>query len=80
MIFTKEEFKNEWENNPNCIITFNDCADCAKAWGLLSMPRCAPIEYVRYKVLCAAGCSDAEEYNPDNLKNCIEDFNFLNNK
>lgn len=49
MIFTKEEFKNEWENNPNCVITFGDCADCAKAWGLLSMPRCAPVKYVRYK-------------------------------
>ena len=66
MIYTKEEFKNEWENNPNCTITFDDCADCAKDWGLFSMPKRVSINYVRYKVLCAAGCSDAEEYNSDN--------------
>ena len=64
MIYTKKEFKNEWEKTP-CKITFDDCADCAKAWGLFSKPKCAPINYVRYKVLCAAGCLDAEEYNPD---------------
>lgn len=64
MIYTKEEFKNEWENNSDCKITFDDCADCAKAWGLFSTPRCCRIEVVRYEVLRAANCIDAEEYNP----------------
>ena len=67
MIYTKEEFKKLWEDDePSSGITFDDIADCAKNWGLFSKPRCCPILLVRYKVLCAAGCSDAEEYNPCN--------------
>jgi hypothetical protein len=66
MIYTKEEFKNEWENNPDCKITFDDCADCAKDWGVISNPKYHPIEEVRHAVLRAANCIDAEEYNPDN--------------
>lgn len=67
MIYTKEEFKKLWEaNEEGSGITFEDIADCAKNWGLFSMPKCCHIHLVRYKVLCAASCSDAEEYNPCN--------------
>ena len=34
-------------------------------WGLGTSPRTKRIDYVRYKVLTAAGTVDAEEYNPD---------------
>ena len=64
MIYTKKDFKKEWENNPECNITFDDCADCAQAWGILTRPRCCKMELVRYEVLRAANCIDAEEYNP----------------
>lgn len=62
---TREEFKARWEQ-PNCDITFDDVADCAKKWGLFDRPRCYPLNIVRYRVLIEAGCSDAEEYNPFN--------------
>ncbi len=60
---TREEFKQRWDS-PDCDITFDEVADCAKEWGLFERPRINPINTVRYKVLVAAGCSDAEEYNP----------------
>jgi hypothetical protein len=60
---TREEFKARWES-PNCDITYEDVANCAKEWGLYSMPRCSPLDQVQYRVLVEAGCSDAEEYNP----------------
>lgn len=65
MIYTKEEFRKEWDENPECSITFNDIADCAEAWGLFRRARCWDILMVRYKVLVAANCSDASEYNPE---------------
>ena len=61
---TKEEFKKRW-NAPNCDITFDDIADCAKEWGLHSKPKCFPVDAVRYGVLVAAGCEDAEDYRPE---------------
>lgn len=62
---TREEFKARWESNDNGGgITFNDIAECAKAWGLYATPRTAQIDVVRYRVLVAAGCSDAEEFKP----------------
>lgn len=63
MVYTKEGFKKEWLK-PDCAITFDDIADCAKAWGVSYQPRCCRIDYVRYRILLAAGCPDAEEYNP----------------
>ena len=63
MIYTKEEFKKKWEN-PNNEITFDDCADCAQAWGLVQKPRCCRPDTILYMVLKAAECSDAEEYCP----------------
>lgn len=66
MFFTKEEFKRLWEATDNGSgITFDDIADCAKAWGISSSPRTRPIDEIRYKVLIAAQVNDAEEYNPN---------------
>ena len=67
MKYTKKQFKKLWEaNDEGSGITFDDIADCAKDWGLFSMPKCCPIDIVRYRVLCTAKCVDAEEYNPFN--------------
>ena len=69
MVYTKEEFKKLWETGEDGSgITFDDIAECAKEWGLYSHPKCCSILMVRYKVLLAAKCLDAEEYNPDKLK------------
>ena len=65
MVYTKEEFKKEWSKK-DCKITFDDIADCAKAWGISSNPKIRPIHQIRYLVVKAAGCPDAEEWNPDN--------------
>lgn len=66
MVYTKEEFKRLWEANDNGSgITFDDIADCAKAWGISSSPRTRPIDEIRYQVLKAAQTNDAEEYNPN---------------
>ena len=55
MIYTKEEFKRLWESNANGGgITFDDIADCAKAWGLFSKPKCCAIDTVVYSVCKAA--------------------------
>ena len=60
---TKDEFRFRW-NKDDCDITFDEVAECAKEWGLYNHPRCCPMEEVRYRVLLAAGCEDAEKYNP----------------
>ena len=40
MIYTKEEFKKLWEaDDEGSGITYDDIADCAKAWGLYETPR-----------------------------------------
>ena len=66
MAMTKEEFKQRWESNADGGgITFDDIADCAKAWGLFITPRINPIDRVRYRVLVAAGTVDAEEFKPE---------------
>ena len=63
---TPEEFKKRWESNDNGGgITFDDMADCAKSWGLFSVPRTCNIENVRYAVLKKAGTEDAEDYKPE---------------
>jgi hypothetical protein len=66
MTYTKKKFQEEWAKE-DCEITFGDIADCAKAWGICGNPRCCPILTVRYEVVKAAGCPDAEDYNPVNL-------------
>ncbi len=66
MVYTKEKFKELWESDESGGgITYNDCADCAKAWGLYSMPRCANMRYVVYDVCKEAGVSEPEM--PENL-------------
>lgn len=60
---TKKEFKQRWESNDDGGgITFEDIAECAKAWGITSTPRIKQIDYLRYQVLKAAGVDDAEDY------------------
>jgi hypothetical protein len=59
MIYTKEEFKRRWDSNEKSdVITYNDIADCAKAWGLYSTPKICPIDDVYDAVLAAANCND----------------------
>lgn len=63
---TKEEFKKLWEaNDVGSGITFDDIAECAKAWGISSNPRTRPMDDITYHVLKAADVCDAEEYNPN---------------
>lgn len=65
-MMTKQQFKSRWESDDNGGgITFDDIADCAKAWGLFSTPRTCRIDLVRYRVLKAAGTVDAEEFAPE---------------
>ena len=60
MVYTKEEFKRLWEaDESGGGITNDDCADCAKAWGLYSIPRCARIDEVVYRVCEAAGAKES---------------------
>ena len=65
MTMTKEEFKRRWEKDENGDgITFDDIADCAKAWGLFPIPRICQIDKVRYAVLKTAGTNDCEDFKP----------------
>lgn len=64
MVYTKEDFKRLWEaNSCGSGITYDDIADCAKAWGISSYPRTRPIDEITYRVLKAAQVNDAEDYN-----------------
>lgn len=59
MVYTKEQFKTLWDSSPDGGgITNGDCADCAKAWGLCSNPRCMPVSRVVDMVCEAAGVND----------------------
>ena len=59
MTYTKEEFKRLWDSSPDGGgITNDDCADCAKAWGLCSNPRCMRVDRVVAMVCKAAGVDD----------------------
>lgn len=71
MVYTKEKFKELWEaNSCGSGITYDDIAECAKAWGISSHPRTRPIDEITYKVLKAAQTNDAEEYNPNPTPQC----------
>ena len=75
MVYTKEEFKRLWETDEYVPApTYDDIADCAKAWGISSCPRTRPINEITYKVLKAAGVSEAEDYNPDPTPKKIEEI------
>ena len=57
MEYTKEKFKELWDSNDDGGgITYDDIADCAKAWGLYSAPKIHKISEVAKKVVEAAGC------------------------
>ena len=57
MAMTKEEFRERWDSDENGGgITYDDIADCAKAWGLFATPRIHDIKKVRDAVVKAAGC------------------------
>ena len=61
---TKEEFKQKWDSNDaGGGITFDDIAECAKAWGLYSTPRTRPIYEVCAAVLHAANTTDWIEWH-----------------
>lgn len=62
MVYTKEEFYDLWHAE-YCPITFDDCADCAKAWGLCSNPRCHDIIEIRDMVVKAAEEIAPKHYN-----------------
>lgn len=60
---TPEEFKKRWESNDDGGgITIDDIAECAKAWGIASIPRTQPIEKILYRVLKHAKTEDAKYY------------------
>lgn len=57
MALTKEQFKELWDSNDEGGgITYDDIADCAKAWGLFSSPRTHQIDKVKDAVVKAAEC------------------------
>ena len=57
MIYPKEVFKRLWDlDDEGGGITFDDVADCAKAWGLYSTPKIYSLGKVRDAVLKAAHC------------------------
>jgi hypothetical protein len=52
----KAEFKRRWEKPDGGGITFDDIADCAKAWGLFPQPKSrSAIGKIHEAVLKAAG-------------------------
>ena len=55
---TKAEFAERWDKDDTGDgITFDDIADCAKAWGLFIRPRIHPIHDVRDAVVKASGAT-----------------------
>lgn len=63
---TKQEFKARWESNDQGGgITFDDIAECAVAWGIISTPRIWSLNDIRYAVLKAANTVDSEDFNPN---------------
>lgn len=52
---TPTEFKTRWNSNDEGGgITFDDIANCAKAWGLYTQPRIRPMQEVVDAVLTKA--------------------------
>lgn len=63
---TKQEFKTRWESDENGGgITFDDIANCAKAWGISQFPRCSPIHRITHLVLTAANTVDCDEWSEE---------------
>lgn len=56
---TKEEFAKRWDSDENGGgITYDDIADCAKAWGLFDKPKTRNIQEVVSAVVKASGAKD----------------------
>lgn len=54
---TKKQFKKRWDSNDEGGgITFDDIADCARAWGICSSPKAGPMNEITEKVVKAAEC------------------------
>lgn len=65
MIYTKEEFKIIWDSeNDDDIITNDDIADCADAWGIYRNADWIKYNYeeVFYNVLEVANCRFKSRY------------------
>lgn len=57
-VMTRQEFAERWSSDENGGgITWDDIAECAKAWGLCSKPKTMEMNKVRELVLQAAGLS-----------------------
>jgi hypothetical protein len=57
MKYTKAKFREMWDSDDNGGgITWDDVADCAKAWGLYSAPMIHPMHEVLMAVCEAAKC------------------------
>lgn len=56
---TRKQFKKRWEYNAEGGgITFEDVAECAKAWGICSNPRIHPMDEILKKVLAEANVKE----------------------
>lgn len=56
---TKEEFRKRWESDENGGgITYNDCAQCAIAWGITDRPFTYAIDTIVKAVCKAAGIKE----------------------
>lgn len=56
MRMTREEFADRWDSDESGGgITYDDIADCAKAWGLYRRPRTANMEKVVERVVSESG-------------------------
>ena len=63
---TKKQFKTRWESNDDGGgITFNDIAECAKAWGINNRPFVARMDEIRYTVLKTANVNDLKDFEPN---------------
>jgi hypothetical protein len=57
MAMTRGEFRKRWESSDTGDgITFEDVAECAKAWGLYSKPKIVSMPAVLEAVLEEANC------------------------
>jgi hypothetical protein len=66
MSMTKQEFRSRWESDEDGGgITYDDIAECAKAWGVASAPRTMKIDLIHYLVLKAAKTNDVKEFFPE---------------
>lgn len=62
MLYTKEQFREEWLKD-DCKITFEDCADCLQKWQGIRQVRCHDPRNAVYNCLLECGMEkEAEEY------------------